>query len=331
MSPWDNIHATALAALAARQPLWLVTLLAVDGSSFRRPGARALMSRDRTVAGCVAGHCAENQLRDIFGEADTELLILPDTGNIGCQGTLHVLVERLSVEAHQALFLQLEILCRHGLHALEIETHYHFEKGLALRVERTCRTCPTPVAPGKSVFEYLPGEGIHEIVTPPPSIALFAESGEAQSLLDLVRNLDWRVTLFTDDANPGLDETAVASSFARQSFDAAVIMTRRYGVDLRLAAQCLRSHCTYVGVVSSRQRAAMLATDLAENFPELTEAFERLHAPAGLNLGGDSPRSIALSIVSEIHACLLSGDGIHLRDGAGAIHRRGKSPGVSIS
>ncbi len=330
MTPWDNIHKQALAALVAGQELWLVTLLAVEGSSFRRPGARALMTRERTVAGCVAGYCAESQLRDQFGNRDAACLTLPDTGNIGCQGTLHVLVERLTTDSHLALFEQIDRFCHDGHGTLEIETHFKTDD-TRLHISRSWHVTERPTPPSQTRFEYLSGTGTRERIPPPPGLAVFAEAGEASQLVEQARALNWRVTLFTESEGPGLNADVVEAALASQSFAAAVIMTRRYGVDLRLTAQCLRSCSAYVGIVSSRQRAAMLATDLAEHFPELTESFDKLHAPAGLDLGGDSPQSVALAILAEIHACLFGADAESLRDGAGAIHRRGKSSGVSTS
>jgi xanthine/CO dehydrogenase XdhC/CoxF family maturation factor len=47
-----------------------------------------------------------------------------------------------------------------------------------------------------------------------------------------------------------------------------------------------------------------------------------LHAPVGLDLGGDGPAAVALSIVSEIQ-CRLSGrDGRPLRERSQPIHPR---------
>ncbi|HEX4449122.1 MAG TPA: XdhC family protein, partial [Polyangiaceae bacterium] len=41
------------------EPFALATLVRVHGSSYRQPGARMLMTRDRWVAGSLSGGCLE--------------------------------------------------------------------------------------------------------------------------------------------------------------------------------------------------------------------------------------------------------------------------------
>jgi xanthine dehydrogenase accessory factor len=61
----------------------------------------------------------------------------------------------------------------------------------------------------------------------------------------------------------------------------------------------LSAKADYIGFVASRRKAAALRDKLsAEGVP--AAAFERLHAPAGLDLGAITPEEIALSILAEI-------------------------------
>jgi xanthine/CO dehydrogenase XdhC/CoxF family maturation factor len=46
---------------------------------------------------------------------------------------------------------------------------------------------------------------------------------------------------------------------------------------------------------------------LADLGADAEKLMKRLHAPVGLALGGRAPESIALAIVSEIHAFLYAG------------------------
>lgn len=68
----------------------------------------------------------------------------------------------------------------------------------------------------------------------------------------------------------------------------------------------------YVAMMASRNRSVGLLADLrAEGYGE---ALERLHVPAGLNIGGKSPGEIALSVVAEIVAWGHDRPGGPLRD-----------------
>ena len=57
-----------------------------------------------------------------------------------------------------------------------------------------------------------------------------------------------------------------------------------------------------------------------------TGAFARLHAPIGLDLGGESPESIALAAIAEIEAVMHGRPGGLLRERLSPIHERTPVP-----
>jgi xanthine/CO dehydrogenase XdhC/CoxF family maturation factor len=57
----------------------------------------------------------------------------------------------------------------------------------------------------------------------------------------------------------------------------------------------------YLGVLGPRARRERLLHDLADTAPQLRE---RLKGPVGLDIGADSPESIALSIVADLQSTL---------------------------
>jgi xanthine/CO dehydrogenase XdhC/CoxF family maturation factor len=73
----------------------------------------------------------------------------------------------------------------------------------------------------------------------------------------------------------------------------------------------LASDASYVAMMASRHRAEGPRADLdAEGVPGL----DKLHVPAGHNLGGKGPGEIALSVVAEIVAEAHGRPGGPLRD-----------------
>ena len=73
-----------------------------------------------------------------------------------------------------------------------------------------------------------------------------------------------------------------------------------------------------------KRRAEDLLADLARQGTRLSEeGVARLHGPAGLDLGGEGPEAIALSLVSEILAVSEERSGGWLRDRKGPIHEPG--------
>lgn len=97
-------------AVDAGKKTALATVVHVEGSSYRRPGARMLISEDAEITGSISGGCLEG---DAFRKAlhvilsDKAMLVTYDTADeddakfgmgLGCQGVIQVLIEPLQGE-----------------------------------------------------------------------------------------------------------------------------------------------------------------------------------------------------------------------------------------
>lgn len=93
----------------------LATVVHVEGSSYRRPGARMLITEDAEITGSISGGCLEG---DAFRKAlhvilsDKAMLVTYDTADeddakfgmgLGCQGVIQVLIEPLQGERGAAI------------------------------------------------------------------------------------------------------------------------------------------------------------------------------------------------------------------------------------
>ncbi|MCW2604101.1 MAG: Xanthine and dehydrogenase maturation factor, XdhC/CoxF family [Pseudonocardiales bacterium] len=118
-----------------------------------------------------------------------------------------------------------------------------------------------------------------------PISAALAAIGEA---------VGYRVTVISeDDGGPGL------SLIVLEAGDAVVLCDHDAPDAPAVLRAALASDASYVAMMASRRRAEGLLGDLgAEGVPGL----EKLHVPAGHNLGGRGPGEIALSVMAEIVA-----------------------------
>lgn len=90
--------------------------------------------------------------------------------------------------------------------------------------------------------------------------------------------------------------------------DYVCIMTPGHQADREVLLQVLRSQATYVGCIGSRHKIAATNAYLLENgIPEAELA--RVHSPIGLELYGQTPPEIAVSIAAEMirHRALRAG------------------------
>ncbi len=92
---------------------------------------------------------------------------------------------------------------------------------------------------------------------------------------------------------------------------AAVIMTHDYGRDREYLAALLNTRAKYIGVLGPRARTARMVDELGL---DCHATFERIYSPVGLDLGGETPREIALAIVAEVHSVLGGASSQSLRE-----------------
>jgi xanthine/CO dehydrogenase XdhC/CoxF family maturation factor len=92
-------------------------------------------------------------------------------------------------------------------------------------------------------------------------------------------------------------------------------MTHNYPQDQVLLPQILARKPRYLGMLGPRRRTERLFEEIGADL-----AAHDVHAPVGLDLGGDHPEGIALSIISEIQAVLAERAGGSLRERSGPIH-----------
>lgn len=108
MTELQSVMSAARSLRDDHQPLLLATVVAIRGSSYRRPGARLLISGDRWIAGSVSGGCLEGDLvrRGWWRTSETGATVVrydstadeDDSGwglGFGCNGVVDVLLERV--------------------------------------------------------------------------------------------------------------------------------------------------------------------------------------------------------------------------------------------
>jgi len=99
---------------------------------------------------------------------------------------------------------------------------------------------------------------------------------------------------------------------------AAVVMTHNFLDDLDLLGRLTPLPLVYLGVLGPRERTRRLEAGLRQDGIALSSLS--LHAPAGLNIGADCPEEIALAIAAEIQSVVAGRGAGFLRDRRGPIH-----------
>jgi xanthine dehydrogenase accessory factor len=105
MKELNNIIKAYDKAILQNKQVALVTVVRVDGSSYRQPGARMLVTDDGKITGAISGGCLEGDAlqKALFAMAtgENKLISYDSTGeddiqfgfHLGCNGVVHILFE----------------------------------------------------------------------------------------------------------------------------------------------------------------------------------------------------------------------------------------------
>ncbi|HEV2474192.1 MAG TPA: XdhC family protein [Chthonomonadales bacterium] len=197
-----------------------------------------------------------------------------------------------------------------------------------------CEERPDAYAPGDIPSAYTMrcsqcGADVLLEPAPPPVKLLLVGAGEdAIPVAGAAAALGWEVAVA--DHRPGFlttDRFPMAASLLHgrpeeqtdlvspDSRTACVVMTHHFEIDRGWLGRVLHSNAFYIGQLGPRKRTERIIESLnLAHGASAAPGLVRLYAPAGLDIGSETPEEIALAIVSEIQAVLRAGSGLSLRE-----------------
>lgn len=334
----------------------LATLVAVQGSSYRQPGARMWIWPDASFRGTLSGGCLE---RDIAREAwplteagpavavyDTRAEALLPNGRYGsgCEGIVHVLLQRWPDMTTPALRAALSpsavdhILVHHwnnGDQSAGGSGVWHGGEWLQ-RPSSHLSSLDTAVAQvNQQRSSAYAGHDLHryliEWLPATPELVIVGTGQDAIAMAELARPLGWDIRVCGYDplklhAFPCGVKTQLLSGpdgmlLSLSERSAVVVMTHALETDLEILRGIIDSPASYIGLLGPKQRTRRLLERWhAAGYLPTADQLDKLRSPTGLDLGADDPHSVALSILAEITAVRQGRSGGALRERTGSIH-----------
>lgn len=327
----------------------LATVVDVQRSAPRAPGAKMAVNQHGEITGSVSGGCVEGAVAEVadgilhggepqllhFGIADS------DAWEVGlpCGGEIDVWVQQYEPG-------RFEEIARAGGRAAEVTLLEGAKPGAKLLVEAEGSRSGSLGAPelddeaSRAASELIWAEASErrgplfiDVVAPAPRLIMFGAVDIAAALCTFARAAGWRpyvvdprVRFATAERFPDAEEVIAAwpeDAIARLGgIDPAtsiVVLTHDPKLDDAALEIALRSPARFIGAMGSRRaqaarRERLLAAGLSE------EELERLSAPVGLDLGAIERDETALSVLAEIVAARHGRDGGRLAARAGRIH-----------
>ena len=351
---------TATADLKTRnEPATLSTVVAVEGSSYRLPGARMLIDSTGRRLGAVSGGCLEADIarrgRLLTPQNPTSLIHYdnsdPDTAwglGLGCNGAIKILIEQLNPGPADSAIKFLQTCVTHRIPGViatlfagpitgrltltntgaqtstipdpDLHTAVLYDARQSLQSgETTTITYETPLGPVHALIE-----SIH----PPLPLLIFGAGHDAVPLVKYAKSLGWHVTVVDrrqsyarPDHFPQADAVIAAS---------AEEISKKINLNKESVAVIMTHHypddraLLEILLNSPVNYVGVLGPRSRTNrmlCESATIKFHpKLHAPIGLDIGADGPDQVAISIIAEILAHKNHRPATSLRQRTGPIH-----------
>jgi xanthine dehydrogenase accessory factor len=348
-------------AIAADSPAAVATVAGVEGAAYRRPGAKRVVAADATGAVDPAdplADLAEAALAD--GPLVRTVDLTADGGTLGAglgySGVVDLLVEPVDASFGPALD---RVAAGERAAVLTVAGGDRAPVGARAiaapdgAVEQTDERPSIPddvlaelraadlAAAGESApIDVETDRGAATVFAdghaPAPELVVFAGDTDARPVARFGREAGFRVTVATPTetglgagAFPAAHRVVATRPAAlpeaiRRPADAyAALLSHDFEADRLALAALLDTEVPYVGVMGPRERFGALREALAEDGRALSAGDrDRIASPVGLDLGGDDPAQVALSVVAEVLAVANGREGGRLTDGEAPIHPR---------
>jgi xanthine/CO dehydrogenase XdhC/CoxF family maturation factor len=337
----------------------LATVVHVKGPAYRCPGARLLILPDGRRIGSVNGRCPERAVQAWwFMESDAPAIRVFDATSdedavwefgLGCNGTVHVLLERVDAPGTAAMlaFLSAQreasapavvatVIHKPAIAGVSIGDRVMWDGARGVSGELAGSLLEGAIlAHAAGVWLERKSRLMHidelqvflEWVGPPQSVVIFGAGHDAIPLVRIGSEMGWRMTVA--DVRPSyaraerfpgahrvvvIDPVNVLRDVTIDCDTAVVMMTHDYLLDARLLPYILEMRPQYLGMLGPKKRTERLFAELGSPQPRIVDA------PIGLDIGCDTPAAIAVSIAAGIQAALSQRGGGFLMHRSSAVH-----------
>jgi len=317
----------ALTEFEFTQPAALCSVVDSKGSVPRKDYPYMLVLADKKTIGTVGGghleHKVSQQAQNVLQTGEPQLLHFEMTGNDPnatgglCGGTAQVLVE-VFTPVLQDQFRNLGWDTQNAS-PHTVLTHFDTETGTVNRIwdwdtlgDGHWTLIHTAKQQGEFRMDEAPGHWYRQLLTPPPVLHIFGAGHVGQSVAQLAHFLDLDVAIY-DDRNEMTSEERFPNAILRKvdtfeqliedfvpaTSDYVMVMTKGHAYDYQLMQRLLTLDIDYLGLMASQRKWDVLRKALLKD-GFTVEQLNAVHAPLGLDIGGETVPEIAVSIMAEV-------------------------------
>jgi len=324
----------------------LAIVVHAEQSSYRRSGARMLITADGKWVGGISGGCLEG---DVLKKASYAIhskqptTIRYDTREddpnqigvgLGCNGLLDIVIIPLNKNYDNLHPIKvLEKLSKRRVpsvlvtnlnngHTLDTFNQMPEQKRLVEAVESAKSTLES------NIFESEHAAYFIEVIKPSIHLYIFGCNYDVIPLIRIANNIGWFCKIV---ANPGKVSKYIFELSSgildikkgiptMDEYSIPLIMGHDYKQDMEVLSCLTIEQYRYVGLLGPKKRKEKMLKELRRKGKSVQT--NSLFGPMGLDTGADSPEEIAISIIAEIRAVFSGRKGGSLRERTKGIYEK---------
>jgi xanthine/CO dehydrogenase XdhC/CoxF family maturation factor len=314
----------------------LATVVDLEGSSYRRPGVRMILSDQGEALGAVSGGCVEKEIlskaQSVFRTGKARIMSYDGRYRVGCDGLLHILLEPF--ETNEKLLKAFEAVYK-DRKSFQAESWYYPEPGEYEGIGSRLMLDGESFSLSPSLQTDQPQDAPCYSQSYPPvfQLYIFGAEHDAVKLCQAAHQLGWEVTIVASpDEAKSKEYFPGASRLIAPSFDnidtsvldtqtAVMVMSHSLHKDVQYLIALKDAKPAYLGLLGPAHRRERILSEFLDYCPDPSPEFlEQLHGPAGINIGAESASEIAVSIIAEILSKIREQTPMALREKTGPIH-----------
>jgi len=314
----------------------LVSVVALDGTSYRRPGVRMIINGEGESVGAVSGGCVEKEIeqqaQSVFQSGKPKVMKYDGRFRIGCEGIIHILIEPVFLSSELLIDFEAVLNTRQNF---KMNTYYYKNVGNFANIGTLVHLKEKTYSlhPSFSAEQIDDKECFSQTFGPLFQLYIFGAEHDAVQLSQAAKLLGWEVIVVASAGeSKSCDYFPGASDLISPAFDeidttvfdnqtAVVLMSHSFHKDVQYLMALKNIKPAYLGILGSVNRRERIFSTLLELDTDISPEFlEQIHGPAGINIGAETASEIAVSMLSEVLSVIRNQEPIPLREKEGAIH-----------
>lgn len=298
------------------EPVALAIIIETKGSAPRHPGSKMVVGRGGVLAGTTGGGRGEaitiEKSKELIENGGFEIIRVEMLGkdvtldDMICGGENTLFLKKIE---DKDLFKKALAIVDKGLIAY---VGINIDTGEVFLVDED-KEMSESFLRAKKIRQGVFDENIfYTGFYPPEKLVILGGGYVGKALYNLATFLDFEISVYDDreifaneerfplakDVRSG-DFTELLETFPFDLSTYAVVMTRGHKGDYACLEAILNKPYAYLGCIGSKRKVAMMREKLiAEGFSK--EKVNGIFAPIGLDIGGETPEEIGVSVLGEI-------------------------------